>query len=67
LHLVPYTGLQVRAASERFLAALESRWEESRGLLLPGVQDILLHHARSQPGLQLCNQSLSRPRWLSGL
>ena len=37
-------ALQVRAASERFLADLESRWQES--VLLTGICDIIRHHAR---------------------
>ena len=37
---------QVRTASERFLAALENRWQGERSVLMPPLADILLEHTR---------------------
>ena len=37
---------QVRTASERFLAALENRWQSERSVLMPPLADILLEHTR---------------------
>ena len=37
---------QVRTASERFLTALENRWQGERSVLMPPLADILLEHTR---------------------
>ena len=43
-----HTNDQVRTASERFLAALENRWQGERSVLMPPLADILLEHTRSR-------------------
>ena len=44
--LLVHVPPQVRARSEGFLAALETRWQEERGVMMPSIADILLEHTR---------------------